>query len=198
MRLWCPPGQIKHVTDPYPPKRDDGEGVADWRKRMASQAGKDMYRKRAQHECINAGARRMGLVQLTVRGKLKARAALLLVALAHNMLRSFAVAGCRGARLMSPSNRRPRAAVRLPDNSTQAGDQRRLTCNLSGHWRLELICASSNAARFNTFSPSQERVVSFLLEMADRTPAGHPIELPMSRQDIADDWGSPSKRYRAR
>jgi transposase len=90
-RLWCPPGQTKHGTDPYAPKRDDGEGVADWRKRMASDAGKQMYRKRAEHECINAGARRMGLTQLTVRGKLKARAALLLIALAHNMLRSFAL-----------------------------------------------------------------------------------------------------------
>ena len=33
---------------------------------------------------------------------------------------------------------------------------------------------------------AQERVVSFLLEMVDRTPEGRPIELPMSRQDIAD------------
>lgn len=90
-RLWCPPGHTKHGTDPYAPKRDDGDGVADWRKRMASDAGKQMYRKRAEHECINAGARRMGLTQLTVRGKLKARAALLLIALAHNMLRSFAL-----------------------------------------------------------------------------------------------------------
>ena len=51
----------------------------------------ERIRKRAEHECINAGARRMGLTQLTVRGKLKARAALLLIALAHNMLRSFAL-----------------------------------------------------------------------------------------------------------
>ncbi len=36
---------------------------------------------------------------------------------------------------------------------------------------------------------AQERVVSFLLEMADRTPDGRPIELPMSRQDIADYLG---------
>jgi CRP/FNR family nitrogen fixation transcriptional regulator len=36
---------------------------------------------------------------------------------------------------------------------------------------------------------AQERVVSFLLEMADRTPEGRPIELSMSRQDIADYLG---------
>ncbi len=36
---------------------------------------------------------------------------------------------------------------------------------------------------------AQERVVSFLVEMADRRPAGCPIELTMSRQDIADHLG---------
>ena len=90
-RLWCPPAQSKHGTDPYAPRKDDGAGVADWRKRMPSELGKQLYRERAKAECVNAGARRMGLRQLTVRGKEKARIMLLWFANAHNMLRALAL-----------------------------------------------------------------------------------------------------------
>jgi hypothetical protein len=58
---------------------------------MASDSGKAFYKKRSQAECPNAWARRMGLTQLLVRGREKARTVLLWFALAHNMLRGFAL-----------------------------------------------------------------------------------------------------------
>jgi len=91
IKLWCPAGQTRHGTDPYAPKKDDGVGVADWRERMRSGGGKTFYRLRAEHECINAHARRMGLRQLSLRGKIKARIHLLWFAVAHNMMRFFAL-----------------------------------------------------------------------------------------------------------
>jgi len=91
IKLWCPPVHNKHGSDPFAPRRDDKPGVADWRRRMASEPGKALYKQRAQAECPNAWARRMGLTRLSVRGKDKARAVLLWFALAHNMLRAFAL-----------------------------------------------------------------------------------------------------------
>ena len=91
IKLWCPPVHSKHGTDPFAPRRDDKPGVADWRQRMTSEAGKALYKQRAQAECPNAWARRMGLTRLLMRGKDKARAVLLWFALAHNMLRGFAL-----------------------------------------------------------------------------------------------------------
>src|SRR5882762_9603685 len=91
IKLWCPVGQTKHGTDPYAPKKGDGVGVADWRERMRGEDGKAFYRLRAEHECINAHARRMGLRQLTLRGKIKARIHLLWFAIAHNLMRFLAL-----------------------------------------------------------------------------------------------------------
>jgi transposase len=91
IRLTCPPTQNKHGTDPFAARDDDGPGIADWRRRMASPDGQALYKQRAKAECPNAWARRMGLSRLFLRGKEKARAALLLFALAHNMLRDLAL-----------------------------------------------------------------------------------------------------------
>jgi len=91
IRMWCPAGKNKHGTEEYAPRKADGVGVADWRQRMQSEDGKSFYRLRAEHECINAHARRMGLRQLSLRGKIKARIHLLWFAVVHNMMRFFAL-----------------------------------------------------------------------------------------------------------
>ena len=91
IRLWCPAITNKHGTNRYAPRPQDGPGVADWRRRMEGEHSTLMYKRRCQAECINAAARRMGLTRLLVRGKAKVRGVLLWVALAHNMLRSFAL-----------------------------------------------------------------------------------------------------------
>jgi transposase len=84
--IHCPPVANKHKTDPLAPREDDEPGVAAWRKRMASDAGKATYRKRSIHECINARFRQWGLRQLTVRGIAKAAIVLTWYAVANNIL----------------------------------------------------------------------------------------------------------------
>jgi transposase len=91
VRVWCPATKNKHGTDPYAPRAKDGPGLADWRRRMAGAAGTAIYKERCKAECPHAWARRMGLDRLLVRGKQKARTVLLWFAIAHNMLRGFAL-----------------------------------------------------------------------------------------------------------
>lgn len=84
--VYAPATESKHKTDPYAPRPDDGPGVAAWRLRMASEQGKELYKRRAMHECINARARQWGLRQFTVRGVEKVKTVLLWFALANNIL----------------------------------------------------------------------------------------------------------------
>jgi transposase len=84
--IHCPPITNKHNTDPFAPREDDGPGVSAWRQRMQSETGKQTYRKRSIHECINARFRQWRLVQLTVRGRVKAAIVLTWYALANNVL----------------------------------------------------------------------------------------------------------------
>jgi hypothetical protein len=76
----------KHKTDPYAPRSDDGPGVAAWRQRMNSPQGKEIYKRRALHECINARFRQWGLYQFSVRGSRKIATVLRWLALANNIL----------------------------------------------------------------------------------------------------------------
>lgn len=92
VEVFAPPPDNKHRTDPFAARGSDGPGVAAWRSRMASEAGQQVYRHRAKHECVNAQARNRGALQrLLVRGRNKVRCALLWFAVAHNLLRAVAL-----------------------------------------------------------------------------------------------------------
>ena len=82
----CPPLKNRHGTDPYAPRPDDGPGIAAWRRRMKSPAGKALYKRRSVCECIHARFRNWNLRQFTVRGRAKIRAVALWFALANNIL----------------------------------------------------------------------------------------------------------------
>jgi hypothetical protein len=59
---------------------------------MGTEEAKTIYKDRASTaECVNALARRRGLVQFVVRGLAKVRAVVLWHALAHNVLRMAAL-----------------------------------------------------------------------------------------------------------
>jgi transposase len=80
-------------TAPYVAKADDSKAVGAWRERMGSNEAKEIYKERAATaECVNALARERGLIRLRVRGKAKVRCVLLLHALAHNLMRTLALA----------------------------------------------------------------------------------------------------------
>jgi transposase len=86
VKIYGPPANSKHKTDPYAPRADDGSGVAAWRRRMRSPHGKGVYKRRSLGECINARFRGWRLHQFTLRGCAKTAAVLSLFALANNIL----------------------------------------------------------------------------------------------------------------
>jgi transposase len=92
IEVYCPPTRSKHGSDPTAPRRGDGAGVAAWRQRMASEAGKLRYKSRAVCECIHARWRNWDLRQSTVRGIAKVRAVALIHALANNILQGHRLA----------------------------------------------------------------------------------------------------------
>jgi len=92
VEVYCPPTQSKHGTDPFKPRRDDGEGVLAWRARMASEEGKAQYKRRSICECIHARWRNWDLHQVSVRGVEKVTAVVLWFALANNILQGHRLA----------------------------------------------------------------------------------------------------------
>ena len=71
---------------PHPPQADPQ--VVQWRQRMSTDAAKAVYRLRAATaEWTNAQARGHGLLPFAVRGLGKALSAVLLVTIAHNLMR---------------------------------------------------------------------------------------------------------------
>lgn len=79
-------------VDRHAPRPGDSAAVAEWRRRMGTEEAKTIYKERAATaECVNALARRRGLVQLVVRGLEKVRTIALWYALAHNVRRMAAL-----------------------------------------------------------------------------------------------------------
>ena len=86
------------AIDPHQPPPSDPPAVAAWRQRMAGEAARALYKRRAASvECANAQFRRRGFVQLTVRGLAKARTIVLWHALAHNLMRMASLGFLRPA-----------------------------------------------------------------------------------------------------
>jgi hypothetical protein len=88
--VYAPAEKPKTETrDPYTPRPDDSEAVAQWRQRMGTPEGKAIYKERASTaECVNAISRNRGMQRFLVRGLRKVKAVVLWFALAHNLMRS--------------------------------------------------------------------------------------------------------------
>lgn len=89
-------------VDRHAAKPGDSPAVAAWRARMATPEAKAIYKERAATaECVNAQARNRGLIQLRVRGRLKARAIALWHALAHNLMRAVSLRAAAAVRAVA-------------------------------------------------------------------------------------------------
>jgi transposase len=91
VELFVPPKAAKNPGNrgrELEPKRGDSEAVLAWKQRMASEAGKQVYKERAAtSETVNADLRSYrGLTQITVRGLDKAKCVALWCALAYNVM----------------------------------------------------------------------------------------------------------------
>lgn len=89
----APLRQRRSGRDPEQVRPTDTAAVRRWRRRMSRNKAKEIYKQRgATAELVNAQCRGQGLLQFLVRGVEKAKAVVLLHALAHNMRRGWALA----------------------------------------------------------------------------------------------------------
>jgi hypothetical protein len=91
VELFVPPKPARHAPNQgreLEPKSGDTEAVLAWKRRMAGEEGKEIYKQRAAtSETVNADLRSYrGLTQITVRGLNKARCVALWCALAYNLM----------------------------------------------------------------------------------------------------------------
>jgi len=91
VELFVPPKGAKNPGNrgrELEPKAGDSEAVLRWKRRMASEAGKEIYKQRAAtSETVNADLRTYrGLGPITVRGLAKAQCVALWCALAYNVM----------------------------------------------------------------------------------------------------------------
>jgi transposase len=87
--IYAPVPRPRNETiDPHQPKKSDGEGVAQWRRRMGTDEAKAIYKERASTvETVNAECKTYrGLDQFLVRGIKKVKCVALWAALAYNVI----------------------------------------------------------------------------------------------------------------
>jgi len=95
--IYSPPLKPKSGIDPHLPRADDGPGVLEWRRRMASEEAKGIYRNRSRCELLHARMRNLRLDRLFVRGQAKVEAWMTCFALTMNILAERRLRATRAA-----------------------------------------------------------------------------------------------------
>ena len=87
--IYAPVPEANKNIDRFARRPDDSDAIADWRSRMGSETGKELYKQRAStSETINADVRTYrGLAPFSVRGIAKTSCVVLWSALAYNLMR---------------------------------------------------------------------------------------------------------------
>jgi transposase len=86
--IYAPVPELNKVTDRFARRPEDTDAIAEWRSRMNSDAGKEIYKERAStSETVNADVRTYrGLSPFSVRGIAKVTCVALWSALAYNLM----------------------------------------------------------------------------------------------------------------